>query len=155
MLDTRASCNTLLEYVTGPLPATRLAHVGGGLQGYLFGSLPGIFGVAAAYVVYVLAPSIGTLIRKFAWPLERLFAGKYFVDELYDRAIVTPVSKFSRVCSRSINQTLVEGSGSAVGSVVRAVGELTCRITTGQVATYMLLMFAAIAVLLRLFVQVR
>jgi NADH-quinone oxidoreductase subunit L len=95
------------------------------------------------------------MIRKFAWPLEKLFAGKYFIDELYERAIIAPIAVLSRVVSRTINQTVVEGSGGAIGVVTRAVGELTCRATTGQVATYVLIMFGAIAVLVRLFVQVR
>lgn len=147
--------HSLLEYLTGPLPERTFAHGSMGFSGYIIGSLPGIIGIGGAYVMYSYMPSILIVIRRFVWPLEKLFVGKYFVDEIYGRVIVTPVSVVSRVISRGINQTVVEGSGSAVGSVARAVGELTCRMTTGQVATYVLIMFAAIAVLLRLFVQVR
>jgi len=141
--------------VTGPLPATVLPEADSGVLGYVVGSMPGIVGIVLAVVIYLVAPSLATLIQRVAWPLERLFAGKYFVDELYERAIVNPIAVFSRVLSRTINGTFVEGSGSALGSVTRAVGELTCRLTTGQVATYVLIMFGAIAVLVRLFVQVR
>jgi NADH-quinone oxidoreductase subunit L len=147
--------HALPEYVVGPLPATNLHHEGNGVVGYITGSVPGIVGIALAAVLYLIAPSLTTAIRKLAWPLEKLFAGKYFVDELYERAVIAPLATLSKVLSRTVNQTFVEGSGGAIGSVTRAVGELTCRLTTGQVATYVLLMFGAIAVLLRLFVQVR
>jgi NADH-quinone oxidoreductase subunit L len=147
--------HSLPVYVAGPLPATTLPEESSGLIGYLVGSVPGILGIALAAVLYLLVPSLTSSIRKAAWPLERLFAGKYFVDELYDRAIIAPMASFSRFLSRTVNQTFVEGSGGALGSVTRAVGELTCRMTTGQVATYVLIMFGAIAILFRLFVQVR
>lgn len=147
--------HALPEYVTGPLPATALGAQGAGVLEYIVGSIPGILGILLAMIVYLFVPSLAASIKKFAWPCERLFAGKYFVDELYERAVIAPIAALSRVLSRTINQTFVEGSGSAVGSVTRAVGELTCRMTTGQVATYVLIMFGAIAVLLRLFVQVR
>jgi NADH-quinone oxidoreductase subunit L len=147
--------HTLPAYVAGPLPPTVMHEATPGIVGYLIGSVPGIVGIGLAFVLCLAAPSLTTSIRKVAWPLERLFAGKYFIDELYERAIVAPIAALSRVVSRTINHTIVEGSGSAIGIVTRAVGELTCRVTTGQVATYVLIMFGAIAVLLRLFIQVR
>ncbi len=144
--------HSLPTYVTGPLPPTALHEAAPGILGYLIGSVPGIVGIGLAVWLYLIAPSLTKTIRKFAWPFEKLFSGKYFIDELYDRAIIAPVAAISRIVSRTINQTVVEGSGGAIGVVTSAVGELTCRVTTGQVATYVLIMFGAIAVLLRLFV---
>jgi NADH-quinone oxidoreductase subunit L len=147
--------HSLPEYVTGPLPATSLhAESDGGLMSYIIGSLPGIVGIGLALVMYLFVPAISSAISSVAWPLERLFAGKYFIDELYDRSIVRPLTGISQALSRGINQTFVEGSGNAVGIVTRAVGELTCRATSGQVATYVLIMFGAIAFLLSVFVKV-
>jgi NADH-quinone oxidoreductase subunit L len=130
-------------------------HDQGGVVGYMAGSIAGIVGLGLAFGLCLFAPGIKDLIRGLAWPLERLFSGRYFVDEIYDRVIIAPTAAFASMLSRVVNQTFVEGSGGAIGSVTRAVGELTCRVTTGQVATYVLVMFAAIAVLFRLFVQVR
>ncbi len=69
--------------------------------------------------------------------------------------VIRPIASLSRFTFRSIDQVLVEGSGNALGSVTRAVGELTCRLTTGQVATYLLYMFATVALMISVFVQVR
>jgi NADH-quinone oxidoreductase subunit L len=147
--------HSLPQFVTGPLPASPEHAAQASFMGYLVGSLPGIIGVAAAILLYQITPTIRVGVSKVGWPLQKLFSGKYFVDELYDRAIVRPILALARVTSKTINQTMVEGSGSALGSVTRAVGELTCRITTGQVATYGLIMFAAVAFLFSIFVQVR
>ncbi len=147
--------HALPTYLTGPLPLTASHEAAPDILGYLVGSTPGIIGIGLAVSLYLLAPALTKVVRKFAWPLQRLFEGRYFIDELYERAIIAPIAAISRVISKTINQTLIEGSGGAIGVVTRAVGELTCRVTTGQVATYGLIMFGAIAVLVRLFVQVR
>jgi NADH-quinone oxidoreductase subunit L len=147
--------NSLPEYLITQLPRV-LKHTSTvGVAEYVVGSLPGIAGVAVAVLLFMIAPSVRNAIRKILWPAEKLFSGKYFVDELYSRSIVSPVRAISNITSRIVNQTFVEGSGSALGGVTRAVGELACRLTTGQVATYVLIMFAAVAVLFSIFVQVR
>jgi NADH-quinone oxidoreductase subunit L len=125
------------------------------VMGYVLGSVPGILGVVGAVLLFLVAPTLADMVSRVGWPLGRLFAGKYFVDELYEWIFVKPTQAIARVTSRTLNQTMIEGSGSALGSVSRAVGELTCRMTTGQVATYVLIMFAATAFLFSVFVQVR
>jgi NADH-quinone oxidoreductase subunit L len=148
--------HNLISYVTGPLPsAAHHASEGSALVSFVVGSIPGLLGLAVAYGLFVVAPALKDKIRGIAWPAERLFAGKYFIDELYNCVVVAPIRVLSQVMYRSVDRTFVEGSGSAIGSVTRAVGELTCRITTGQVATYMLLMFVAVAAMCSIFVQMR
>ena len=100
-------------------------------------------------------PALREVIRSVLWPLDKLFAGKYFVDELFDRIVIRPTRTISRFTFRMLDQTLVEGSGNAIGSVSRAVGGITCRLTTGQVATYVLLMFMAVSFFFGVFIQAR
>jgi NADH-quinone oxidoreductase subunit L len=146
--------SALFSYLGHSLP--HAAHgESGGFVADLVGSLPGVLGIALAYILFIAAPGIRAAIVTIGRPLEKLFAGKYFVDELLDRVVVRPIATLSRITFRSIDQVFVEGSGNALGSVTRAVGELTCRLTTGQVATYLLYMFAAVALMISVFVQVR
>jgi NADH-quinone oxidoreductase subunit L len=147
--------HSLPQYLQAQIPRVLHHASSSGVIEYLLGSLPGIVGVAVAVLLFIIAPSARDAIRRVTWPAEKLFSGKYFVDELYSRVIISPVRLLSNLTSRVVNQTFVEGSGSALGGVTRAVGELTCRLTTGQVATYVLIMFAAVAVLFSLFVQAR
>jgi NADH-quinone oxidoreductase subunit L len=147
--------DSLLAYVTGPLPAVAEHQTSTGILGYLIGSIPGVIGIVVAFVLYFIHPGLSAFLKRLSGPLYGLLSGKYFVDELYDRAVVSPIRALSGLTSRTLNQTFVEGTGSALGGITRAVGELTCRLTTGQVATYVLIMFGAAAILLNLFVQVR
>jgi NADH-quinone oxidoreductase subunit L len=82
-------------------------------------------------------------------------ANKFYVDEVYEALIVRPIGGIARILFKGVEENVVIGSGASVGVVSRAVGELVCRLTTGQVATYVLFMFLAIALLVELFVQVR
>jgi len=137
------------------LPMTHIHDEDSGVLGHLAASLPGVAGMVLAYVLLIIVPGIKDLIRGALKPVERVLVGRYFVDELFDRIIVRPVQGMARFAYRSLDLTFVEGSGSALGSVTRAVGELTCRVTTGQVATYLLFMLLAVAFMCGVFVQTR
>ena len=147
--------SALFTYLGNSLPHVAAHEAPGGILADIVGSLPGVLGMGLAYLLFIVAPGVRMAIAKVGSPLERLFAGKYFVDEILDRVVVRPVAGLSRMTFRMLDQTFVEGTGNALGSVTRAVGELTCRLTTGQVATYLLFMFAAVALMCSVFVQVR
>lgn len=147
--------DSFLPYLGGVLSVHAAHEASGGLLSLIVGSLPGIAGIAVAVGLFMVVPAVREIIRQVAWPLERLFAGKYFIDELLEKAVIAPVRSLSRFTFRGLDQILVEGSGNALGSVTRAVGELTCRLTTGQVATYVLFMFLAASLFFSVFVQVR
>ena len=127
----------------------------GGILGYVLGSAPGLFGIFIAYALFVLAPAVKENIRKALWIGEKLSSGKFFVDEVLGVLVVAPLRGLSGVCSRVLDQSVSIGTGNAVGSISRAVGELTCRVTTGQVSTYVLWMFGSAALLLYVFLPVR
>ncbi len=141
-------------YLQGPLPPVA-EHAGGGILGYILGSVPGALGIAAAYVLLVIAPAAKEQVRKVLWLGEKLSAGKFFVDELLGVFVIAPTRTLSGVVSRVLDQSVSIGTGNAIGSISRAIGELTCRVTTGQVSTYVLWMFASAALLLYCFLPVR
>ncbi len=145
----------ITEFVTGPLPPTAEAHGPEGIVGLVIGSLPGVFGIALAGYLFMVAPREKELLRKIFSPLEKLFSGKFFVDEILQALVVRPLKRLSQIANGVVDQHLVQGSGSAVGTVTQAVGELTCRLTTGQVTTYVLFMFVAAAAFFSVFSQVR
>lgn len=147
--------HSITEFVTGPLPPTSIGHGEEGALSLLIGSLPGIFGIALAAYLFLIAPKEKDLLRRIFSPLETLFERKYFADEVLETSVVRPVEKLSGVMYRAVDKRLVEGSGGALGSITQAVGELTCRMTTGQVTTYVLLMFIAAAILIGVFSEVK
>lgn len=143
------------EYVTGPLPAPSSHEAASGVLGALVGSLPGILGLGAAYALFALAPALKDTLRSFVKVFEKLSAGKFYVDEILAVTVVNPVKGLSGLTFRALDQSLVAGTGDAVGNISRAVGELTCRVTSGQVSTYVMWMFGAAAFLLYFFLPVR
>ena len=70
--------------------------------------------------------------------LERIVAERYFVDEAYDRAIVTPTYAISRnVLWRVVDNGVIDGlfvNGSA--AVARGFGWMGSRLQTGNTGTY-------------------
>jgi NADH-quinone oxidoreductase subunit L len=145
----------LPEFLQGVLPHVLTHHEAAGFGDVLKGSLAGLAGIAAALALFRFSPETKEFMRSLTKPLEVLFARKFFVDEILDAVVVRPLGAVSRILFKAVDQTIVTGSGDAIGMVSRAVGEMTCRVTTGQVTTYLLYMFLAAGVFLALFVQLR
>jgi NADH-quinone oxidoreductase subunit L len=143
------------HYLAGVVPDGGISARGHGvldLAGTVKASLPGLIGIAVGVVLFAVLPNLKDQLRRLVWPFEWLFAGKYFVDQVYDTAVVAPITTVSRVAFRSVDAALVEGSGRGVAVVSRAVAELTRRMTTGQVGTYLLAMLVAVGVVCSVFI---
>jgi len=82
--------------------------------------------------------------------LGRLLWKKWYVDELYDAAIVRPVMWVSReVLWKVVDARLVDGwlvNGTAVAS--RALGWVGSRLQTGEVGVYVVLFVVGVLVVL-------
>jgi NADH-quinone oxidoreductase subunit L len=64
-------------------------------------------------------------------PVARLVSHKFYVDEVYDRAVVVPIRWFSRrILWRGIDQTVVDGIG--VEGTERAVGLVSALVSSAQ-----------------------
>jgi NADH-quinone oxidoreductase subunit L len=87
--------------------------------------------------------------------LARLLNRKYYVDEIYDAAIVRPTVWLSRVVLwKGVDQGLVDGAavnGSA--RISRGLGWLGSRLQTGQVGVYVVLFLVGVLWILRAMVR--
>jgi NADH-quinone oxidoreductase subunit L len=80
--------------------------------------------------------------------LRTLLHNKWYVDELYDRAIVRPLLGASRFAWRWIDQLLIDGTVNAVGAFTKGFGWFGSLFQSGQVTTYALVLtMGALAVL--------
>jgi NADH-quinone oxidoreductase subunit L len=77
-------------------------------------------------------------------PVQKLLANKYFIDELYDLIVVTPVKKISALAGGIIDRYVVDGAVNGVGRGVRAVGSTLRAVQTGDLQTYGLLMLGGV-----------
>ena len=93
-----------------------------------------LVGVGAAGVVY-LGEGVSPLLGELASPFRDLFAGRWYLDELYGVVIVHPVARLSSFLA-SFDRGVVEGTVTLVASSVSGVGGLLARLQSGYVRGY-------------------
>jgi NADH-quinone oxidoreductase subunit L len=79
--------------------------------------------------------------------LRRLLAGKYFIDELYDRAIVRPLAWLSRMLWKVVDTLIIEGTLHVGAFLTELAGDLGRFSTTGNVRNYALYFFLGVVAL--------
>src|SRR5262249_45490524 len=76
----------------------------------------GIRGILIGFVFYDAAPGIPEGIAKAFRPIYTLIYNKYFVDELYDAAVVEPAIEGSRTLLwRTADAGLIDGTVNGIG----------------------------------------
>jgi NADH-quinone oxidoreductase subunit L len=79
----------------------------------------------------------------------RLLLNKYYIDELFDAAIVQPIKRLSTgLLWRGVDAGLIDGTVNGVGSVVGALSGAMRRLQTGSVRAYAASLFFGVVVIL-------
>jgi NADH-quinone oxidoreductase subunit L len=88
------------------------------------------------------------LSRRLPW-VYKLLSGKYFVDEIYDAVVVTPVVKGSeKLLWRIVDVGLIDWSVNAVARATGAVGRTLRLVQTGVTQSYALIFLVGIVAIL-------
>jgi NADH-quinone oxidoreductase subunit L len=92
-------------------------------------------------------------LRRRLWvrrlgPLVPLAAHKFYVDELYGRAIVLPGKRFAGYCAYVIDAKVVDGTITGIGKVIAGLAEGLRRVQTGYVRNYAAAFFLGVVVVL-------
>ena len=87
--------------------------------------------------------------------IHRLLLNKYYVDELYDRAIVQPIFTLSRWCAEVFDAGVIDGAVNGVATVVEQAARRLRRYQTGFVMNYALSMLVGVVALLGWFLWPR
>ncbi|HXP79036.1 MAG TPA: NADH-quinone oxidoreductase subunit L [Verrucomicrobiae bacterium] len=127
---------------TGAEPAAAAAEASGGgaeiLQA-LFGApvIAGLLGFFLAWWFYIKSPEAPKKLADSLSPLYKLFSGKYFIDELYQAAIVHPLVWISdKVLWHAVDERAIDGTVNGVAFVSRETGDRVRRATTGNIRSY-------------------
>ncbi|MDP9171995.1 MAG: NADH-quinone oxidoreductase subunit L [Acidobacteriota bacterium] len=97
----------------------------------------GIVGIALAYLFYVVRPSLADSFAKGMSGLYTLVYNKYFVDEIYDAAVVKPMVEGSRlVLWKGVDAGLIDGMVNGVGSRSRGIGGILRLLQSGNIRSY-------------------
>jgi NADH-quinone oxidoreductase subunit L len=98
--------------------------------GLVIGAGIAIAGITIAYVCYIRKPgTTARIIERFGF-LHRVFAGRWYFDELYDALFVRPTVTFGRFGRYVVESTFVQGT--LVGGATRIVGAGTTLARTVQ-----------------------
>jgi NADH-quinone oxidoreductase subunit L len=97
----------------------------------------GVIGIALAYVMYIAKPALADSVSSgFGW-LYRAVYNKYFVDEIYDAAVVNPLVAGSRVVLwRGVDAGLVDGIANGIGSRSQGFGSWLKLLQSGNIRSY-------------------
>jgi len=97
----------------------------------------GLIGILLAYIMYVLKPGMADA---FVSPIKGIYTfvyNKWYVDELYDATVVTPVVEGSRtVLWKGVDAGFIDGIVNGTADVARLIGGELRRIQSGNVRSY-------------------
>ena len=97
----------------------------------------GLIGIGLAYFLYVLRPGTADSLSAAFGGLYKLLYNKYFVDEMYDAAVVKPTVGLSRaVLWRGIDVASIDGIVNGVAALARGVGGGLKLIQSGNIRSY-------------------
>jgi NADH-quinone oxidoreductase subunit L len=102
--------------------------------------------IVAAYIVYVSKKSVPAADREITG-VHNLVYKKYFIDELYDVAIVKPLNWFSKMMDTLVEKLFIDRVVNGTGRAVMW-GSKTLRLAqTGNTGLYILIMVVSVIIL--------
>jgi len=97
----------------------------------------GLAGIFLAWLMYVARPAMADSVASNLRGLYTWVLNKYYVDEIYDAAVVRPVVNGSRVVLwKGIDAGLIDGAANGVGSRARGIGGVLRLIQSGSIRSY-------------------
>lgn len=126
-------------------------HGGAALAIMLTATLTGVLGIAGAYYVYVAHPELPDRWARQWASLYRLSLNKWYVDEAYDRTIVTPTVTAARELWKHVDVDVIDGAVNGVGRAVAWGGWMLRLIQSGQTQHYALGMALGVVVMVTVF----
>jgi NADH-quinone oxidoreductase subunit L len=132
-------------------PQAEAAHADEGTERTLMALSVGIAlaGIGLAWYFWLANRKVVEGLAGSLAPVHRLLLNKYYVDELYDAAIVQPIKKISTgALWKGVDAGLIDGTVNGVGLVVSGASTGLRRLQTGSIRTYAFALFAgAISIL--------
>jgi NADH-quinone oxidoreductase subunit L len=134
----------ILSLVGGLAPVSRFlapmfpAHEGGHEMHLVVISVgAGLAGIALAWLFYVARPGLAERTAARLGALYQLVYNKYFVDEIYQAAVVQPVIRGARsMLWQKVDVGLIDGAVNGLGARACAAGDVLRRIQSGNLRSY-------------------
>jgi NADH-quinone oxidoreductase subunit L len=115
-------------------------------------TLMGLAGIAGAYYVYVLNPSLPEHLAEQWNSLYRASLNKWYVDEAYAVAFVKPAFSMAAALWKYVDVNVIDGAVNGVARAFAWSGWLLRLVQSGQTQHYALAMAGGIAVIITVFI---
>jgi NADH-quinone oxidoreductase subunit L len=115
----------------------------------------GVLGILVAFVMYVLNPLLPVRMAQVFGPIYRLFLNKWYFDEFYDRFLVQPLIRLSRILWQVGDATLIDGVPNGLAELTSDGSRQIVKIQTGSLAVYAFAMLIGVVVLVAIFMLSR
>jgi NADH-quinone oxidoreductase subunit L len=97
----------------------------------------GVLGIFLAWLMYVARPGMADALAGGVKGLYTLVYNKYYVDEVYDAAVVKPLVGGSRtVLWKGVDAGLIDGAVNGVGSRAQRIGGVLRLLQSGNIRSY-------------------
>ena len=97
----------------------------------------GLIGIAISYYMYVVNTTLPERITSSLGAFYRLVYNKYYIDEVYDAAVVHPLVEGSKtVLWHGVDQGVIDGVVNGVGYQSRGIGGVLRLIQSGNIRSY-------------------
>jgi NADH-quinone oxidoreductase subunit L len=103
-------------------------------------------GVITAWTRYLASPVRAETIGQPRSALHALLINAYYVDQVYDRAVVRPLQALSVWLARAFDLGVIDGAVNGIGRAVVALAARGRRLQTGYVVNYALTMLVGAVV---------
>ena len=97
----------------------------------------GVLGIAISYYLYVMNTAFPGRIVSALGGVYTLVYNKYFVDEIYDAAVVTPLIEGSTaVLWHGMDQGVIDAAANGIGHQSRGIGGILRLVQSGNIRSY-------------------
>ncbi len=109
-----------------------------------------VAGILLGLAAYLWRPALATALRARFAGLHKLFANKWYWDEIYQAVVVGPLIGLAGLLYRRFDLAVIDGLVNGTGITVRAVANRTRVLQSGSVRRYALVVVLGVVVVLGL-----
>ena len=115
----------------------------------------GVLGIAIAFVMYVLAPTVPGRLANAMPGIYRFLLNKWYFDELYNRIFLGPANVLARLLWQYGDARVIDGVPNGVAALTVDGSKTAVRIQTGSIAVYAFTMLVGLVLLVSVFLLFR
>ena len=140
----------------GTAPTNHVLAEAEGIAGFirLLPTITGVLGIALAYVMYMLVPSLPGRLAGAMPGVYRFLLNKWYFDELYNAIFVGPAQALARALWTS-DRRVIDGVPNGLAAMTADGSAQVVKLQTGSIAVYAFTMLIGLVVLVSLYFLIR